>query len=101
MITPKPVNTVVKTAPRHIDYNDSSFIRVWQTIAGVGSDGIRGPKTTSAVKSIQRRIGVNADGVPERYDPSLSAVGAEHLSGEDWVAQGRGFFGAVDCAIQG
>ena len=64
VITPNPVNTVVKTAPRHIDYNDASFIRVWQTIAGVNSDGIRGPKTTSAVKSIQRRVGVSADGVP-------------------------------------
>lgn len=62
--TPPPP-PVGRREPRPIDWKSGrgDLVRIVQEAAGVGADGIRGPKTISATKALQKRLGVPADGL--------------------------------------
>ena len=50
--------------PREIDWRAPSkdFIKIIQEIVGASTDGVRGTRTIAAVKRLQSRLGIKADG---------------------------------------
>lgn len=62
LVATKPIIEGVK--PRAIDWRSTSgeFVKIVQEISGSAVDGIRGRNTISAVKRLQKRLGVRVDG---------------------------------------
>lgn len=64
---PEPVTTITIDIPPTIkNGSKGQVVKVWQQIIGVDADGVFGSKTTSKTKDLQKKAGIQVDGIVGR-----------------------------------
>lgn len=62
--TPAPANKITIDIPPTIkNGSKGQVVKVWQEIVKVDADGVFGSKTTSATKDLQKKAGIQVDGI--------------------------------------
>ena len=61
--TPDPGKISIDEPPMIRNGSTGQAVKVWQTIVGANPDGIFGPETESKTKNLQKRAGIEVDGI--------------------------------------
>ena len=75
--TPAPANKIIIDNPPKIkNGSKGQAVKVWQEIVKVDADGVFGSKTTSATKDLQKKAGIQVDGIvgPDTWTAGLNTL---------------------------